>query len=323
MQKSKHHLYTEVLAKRILHTDMDASAIQQEFHRLEAGFAGEIKLKQTLSDYYFKTDHHVFYNFECMNDKGFSHQMDAILVTPFFIIIFEVKLLSGVLFYKPAQHEFYRIHNEKRENFRNPLDQVYRHQLFLEQYLRKWQITIPVYYAVVIANQQAVLDESLENFPIFHISGVPNFIENLYRNTAKTNANMNVIIAKLKQLYQALPPRRTINFNRLRKGVLCRWCDYKHVMFYHYGSFTCNVCQAKSRDVLFETLDHYRILISEKISNKQFREFFGINSLQAASKILVRLDLERHGTKKGTYYIIPEDISQWERKRKRKFMALN
>lgn len=135
MQKSKHHLYTEVLAKRIMFGDTEASAIQHELKRLEAGFAGEIKLKQTLSDYFFKTEHHIFYNFECMNEKGFSHQM--VLVTPFFIVIFEVKLLSGVLFYKSAQHEFYRIHNDKRENFRNPLDQVYRHQLFLEQCLRK------------------------------------------------------------------------------------------------------------------------------------------------------------------------------------------
>lgn len=315
MQKSKHHLYTEVLAKRILPTDMDARAIQQEFQRLEAGFAGEIKLKQTLSDYFFKTDHHIFYNFECMNEKGYSHQMDAILVTPFFIIIFEVKLLSGVLFYKSAQHEFYRIHNDKRENFRNPLDQVYRHQLFLEQCLRKWQITIPVHFSVVIANQQAVLDESLENFPIFHISGVPNFIENLYRNNAKTNSNMNVIIAKLKQLYQALSPRRTISSNRLRKGVLCRWCDYKNTMHYYYGAFICNVCQAKSRDVVFETLYHYRILHGEKISNRQFREFFGMTNIKVCSNILSRLGLEQHGAKKGTYYIIPENILSWSKKK--------
>nr|WP_239534751.1 nuclease-related domain-containing protein [Solibacillus kalamii] len=305
----------EVLAKRIMFGDTEASAIQHELQRLEAGFAGEMKLKQTLSDYSFKTDHHVLYNFECMNDKGFSHQMDAILVTPFFIIIFEVKLLSGVLFYKPAQHEFYRIHNEKRENFRNPLDQVYRHQLFLEQYLRKWQITIPVYFAVVIANQQAVLDESLENFPIFHISGVPNFIENLYRNTAKTNANMNVIIAKLKQLYHALPPRRTISSIRLRKGVLCRWCDYKNTMHYYYGAFICNVCKAKSRDVVFETLYHYRILLGEKISNRQFREFFGMTNIKVCSNILSRLGLEQRGAKKGTYYIIPENILSWSKKK--------
>lgn len=322
MHKSKHHLYIEVLAKRILPEDMEASAIQQDFHRLEAGFAGEMKLKQTLSDYYFKTDHHIFYNFECMNDNGFSHQIDAILVTPDFIVIFEVKLLSGVLFYKPAQHEFYRIHYEKRENFRNPLDQVYRHQLFLKQCLRIWQVTVPVFFAVVIANQQAVLDESLEKFPIFHISGVPNFIENLYRTPAKSNVNMSIIVAKLNQLYQALPPRRSISLDRLKKGVLCRQCDYKNVMDYHYGTFTCNVCRAKSRDVLFETLYHYRILMGEIISNRQFREFFGIHSLQAASKLLVRLGLERHGTKKGTYYIIPENISEWKIKRGQKSLWL-
>ena len=315
MQKSKHHLYIEVLAKRILPDDIEASAIQQEFHRLEAGFAGEMKLKQTLSDYYFKTDHHIFYNFECMNDNGFSHQMDAVLVTSYFIVIFEVKLLSGVLFYKPAQHEFYRIHNEKRENFRNPLDQVYRHQLFLEQCLRKWQITIPVYFAVVIANQQAILDESLENFPIFHISGVPNFIENLYRNTAKSNANISMIVAKLNQLYQTLPPRRSISLDRLRKGVLCRQCDYKNVMDYHYGTFTCNVCRAKSRDVLFETLFHYRILMGEKISNRQFREFFGMMNIKTCSNILSRLGFEKCGSKRGTYYIIPENILSWSKRK--------
>ncbi|MER2119838.1 MAG: nuclease-related domain-containing protein [Solibacillus sp.] len=315
MQKSKHHHYIEVLAKRILPDDMEASVIQQEFHRLEAGFAGENRLKQTLSDYYFKTDRHIFYNFECINENGFSHQMDAILVTPLFIVIFEVKLLSGTLFYKPAQHEFYRIHNEKRENFRNPLDQVYRHQLFLEQCLRKWQITIPMCFAVVIANQQAILDESLEKFPIFHISGVPNFIESLYRNTAKTNANMRMIVAKLNQLHQVLPPRRSISMNRLRRGVLCRQCDYKNTMSYYYGAFVCNVCQAKSRDAIFETLYHYRILFGDKISNREFRDFFGMVNIKTCSSILSRLGFEKCGSKRGTYYIIPENILFWSKKK--------
>ena len=315
MQKSKHHLYIEVLAKRILPDDMEASAIQQEFQRLEAGFFGENRLKQALSDFYFKTDHHIFYNFECMNDNGFSHQIDAILVTPLFIVILEVKLLSGVLFYKPAQHEFYRIHNEKRENFRNPLDQVYRHQLFLEQSLRKWQITIPVYFAVVIANQHAILDESLEKFPIFHISGVPNFIENLYRNTANSNANMSLIVANLNQLYQVLPPRRSISLDRVKKGVLCRQCDYENVMNYRYGTFTCKVCGAKSRDAIFETLYHYRVLMGDKISNRQFREFFGMPNIKICSNILSRLGFEKFGTKRGTYYIIPENILTWSKKK--------
>ena len=88
-------------------------------------------------------------------------------------------------------------------------------------------------------------------------------------------------------------------------------------MNYHYGTFTCKVCGAKSRNAIFETLYHYRVLMGDKISNRQFRDFFGIHSLQSASKILVRLGLKRHGTKKGTYYIIPEDISEWKRKRLR------
>ena len=316
--KSKHFLFTEALSKRVLLNDLEANAIQQEFYRMEAGLSGELKLKQTLSDYFFKTDHHILYNFECINEKGFSHQMDAILITPFFIVIFEVKQLSGTLFYKSSQHEFSRIHNDKHENFRSPIDQVYRHQLFLEQCLRQWQINIPIYYAVVIANVQARLDESLSNFPIFHISGVPSFIENLYRTTSKSNANLNVIVAKLNQLAVSLPPRRSVEITRLRQGVLCQNCNFENTMHYYYGQFICPICKAKSRYALFETLHHYRVLVGEKISNQQFRAFFGIESIQTASNILSRLGLERHGAKKGTYYIIPEDILAWSKKQKGK-----
>ena len=44
------------------------------------------------------------------------------------------------------------------------------------------------------------------------------------------------------------------------------------------------------------------------ISNKELREFTGIKSTFAASKILTRLNLEKYGATKGSYYLIPEDI---------------
>ncbi|MEK4530507.1 hypothetical protein [Solibacillus sp. FSL K6-1554] len=54
MCRNQSNLYTEVLTKRIMFGDTEASAIQHELQRLEAGCAGEIKLKQTLSDYFLK-----------------------------------------------------------------------------------------------------------------------------------------------------------------------------------------------------------------------------------------------------------------------------
>ncbi|MEG0386399.1 MAG: nuclease-related domain-containing protein [Solibacillus sp.] len=308
-QKSSHYLFIEALANRLRIDDLHTVAVKDEFYRLEAGLAGEKKLQQILSEYTFKHDAQIIYNFECKNEKGSTHQMDALILTPSFILILEVKQISGTLYYKPAQHEFYRIQDEgTQENFPNPFDQAYRHQLFLESQFTSWQLDIPILYTVVIANYRAKLDNSLQNFPIFHISGLPSFLENLNKRFPMKQANLSFIRSKLDALYFRLPPRRTVESSRLRRGVLCRDCNYSHVMHYVRGSWICTFCHSKSKRALNETLHHYRVLIKPEITNREFREFVGIDSKHATSKILMRLGLEKVGKKRGTYYIIPENI---------------
>lgn len=99
-----------------------------------------------------------------------------------------------------------------------------------------------------------------------------------------------------------------IHFDRIRKGVLCEQCSYKVAMNYKYGVWSCPKCKHQSKKAFYRTLDDYRLLISNKISNREFREFFNIGSVQVASKILTRLNLESIGQTRGRYYIIPEDI---------------
>lgn len=205
MQKSRHYLLIETLMKRIRMDDSETPAIQQEFYRLEAGLSGEQKLKRLLTDFYFKSDFHIFYNFECKNSNGFTHQMDALLLTPNSLLIIEVKQISGTLFYKPSLHEFFRVQDQMNENFPNPFDQAYRHQLFLEHQLKTWQLSIPVYHIVVLANYRAKLDESLNNFPIMHMSGIPRFIEKLYKQHPKPRAHLTFLQKQFEQLYEPLP----------------------------------------------------------------------------------------------------------------------
>ena len=109
MQQSRHYLFVKTLLNRMKMDDLDAPAIEQEFYRLEAGLSGEQKLKRLLKDYHFKFPSHIFYNFECINSKGFTHHIDALLITPHFVVIMEVKQMSGTLFYKPALHDEGRI----------------------------------------------------------------------------------------------------------------------------------------------------------------------------------------------------------------------
>lgn len=306
MQKSNHYFFLEAVTKRLNADDEEVDTFQQELYRLDAGLAGEEKLKLVLDDYPLRSEATIYYNFECENANGFTHQIDALFVTAHFIVIFEVKQISGTLFYKPALHEFYRITEAgSQDNFSNPFDQAFRHQLFIEHLLKIWKLSIPVYYTVVIANVRAKLDASLMDYPIMHISGVPYFLEKLYAKYPNPQANLPVLQNHFAQLYKQLPPRRTIEKHRLRKGVLCKQCQYMNIMTYKHGYFECTVCQTKNKDAIIESLVHYRILISPRITNKEFREFFNIPCIHTASKLLGKLGLEKHGTNKGTYYIIP------------------
>ena len=309
MQKSKHYFFSKALIQRIQEDDFESSLFHEEYYRMEAGLSGEERVKQVLEDYSFKSEHFIFYNFECKNDRGFNHQIDALIVTPYFIVILEVKQIAGTLFYKPSLHEFYRItENDVRENFPNPFDQVYRHKLFIEQFLTKAGVQMPIFQLVVIANYRAQIDSSLQEMPILHSGGLPYYMENLFNNYKDFFVSVSDIRSIVESIYKPLPARKSIEAHRLKKGVLCKVCNYRFRMTYLRGTWTCEACKTKSRDALQETLHHYRILISPRISNQAFRNFVGIESKFIASKILSRLGLEQYGAKRGRYYIIPEDI---------------
>ncbi|MEG0385901.1 MAG: hypothetical protein RR587_09795 [Solibacillus sp.] len=62
-----------------------------------------------------------------------------------------MKQIAGTLFYKPAQHEFYRIQDDGiHENFPNPFDQAYQHQLFLENLFASWKLAIPYFIRLLL-----------------------------------------------------------------------------------------------------------------------------------------------------------------------------
>lgn len=309
MLKSQHYLFMESLVRRIHEDDSEASLFYEEFYRMQAGLSGEIKLKYTLADHHFEEDYCILYNFESLNEFGFSHQIDALLITQQFILIIEVKQISGHLYYKPSVHEFSRRKdNDCEENLPNPFDQAYRHQLFIEHLLQKHHIHIPTLHLVVIANYRAKLDSSLEMMPIIHLSGLPTFIKNLFANYPATSYSLVKIQQIFQQMIQPLPARRQIEASRLKTGIFCNNCDTKMHMLFHYGVWHCNQCKAKSKDALLSALHDYRILISPCISNHAFRSFTGIPSVFAASRILSQLNLQAIGDNKGRSYIIPEDI---------------
>lgn len=301
--------FIDSLVTRLYVDEDELANIQDQLYRLQAGLAGEERLRFTLSDYSFKQPAKLLYDFQCMNNRGFSHQMDALVVTPHFVLIIEAKHLSGTLSYKPSVHEFSRTSQDGVvTNFRNPFDQAFRHQLFLEHYFASCGIQIPVKYVVINTNLHAKLDPSLFNFPILHVTGLPLLLENMQQQYTKRYANLQTICDALQKISCYLPRKPIVTRDKIRKGVFCRNCQLKEIMHYERGYWICSQCCTRDKKAVLLALQHYRMLIDYKITNREFREFVGISNFDIASKLLLRLGLNKIGKNRGAYYIIPVDI---------------
>ena len=148
----------------------------------------------------------------------------------------------------------------------------------------------------------------MRGFPIFHLTGLRRYINNLFSKYPARDVELAQVSNRLLGLIHRHPPKRRItDTNRLKKGVLCVKCDFKSWMDYQNRSWCCRTCGTRDKNALRWALHDYRLLIGERITNQQFREFVGIESMQVASKILSRLGFEKIGDKRGRFYIIPED----------------
>ena len=307
--KSNQFLYMQALLRRMHVHDEHFSNTQSEVNNLEAGYSGEQRVDREFIDFTIPNAHYLLHNVELLTNHGSSHQIDSIVLTSHFLLILEIKNITGTLLYKPDYHEFSRLRKDGIvENFTDPFEQAYRHQLLIERLLHSWRIQLPVEYAVVIANQNAVLDESLRGFPIFHLTGLRRYINNLFLKYPARDVKLEQVSNRLLGLIHRHPPKRRItDTNRLKKGVLCVKCDFKSWMDYQNRSWYCRTCGTRDKNALRWALHDYRLLIGERITNQQFREFVGIESIHTASKILTRSGLEKVGDNKGRVYIITED----------------
>ncbi len=297
------YIYHSLLSRRLSLHHPQLSKIQDEFARLEAGRYGEARLLRELED--LPDDITWFTNFQCYSLQNAPHQIDFLVLTPTCAIILEVKNISGFLSYQTSPQEFHRTRADGTvDHFRNPFDQAYRHQLMLEQYFTRWRVELHILYAVVMTNTNARLDASFGKLPIFHVSYLRKFIRNSLQQLPLAHVEIQQLQHHLEDIAVTLPVRKLVEVEDVRCGILCNVCN--EVMRYQNGMCICATCGEKSRTGIQEAMRDYRMLVGDRISNKEFRRFTGIDCVYTASKILMRLGYEKFGKNRGVYYIIPE-----------------
>lgn len=293
-------VYYDVLKRRGIGVGEEVWA---KHSRLRAGLLGERLADREWKE--LKVPHYLFHDFQTVNAVKEQHQMDTVFVCKHFVLVVEVKNVSGRIEFDDERHQFVRQRDDGTwESFRNPVDQVKRHKELLEDWALDWLEYVPIEAAIVIANPNTVIGRVSAEVPVFNVSGLRTKVMQLVKKHERVSVNMRAIRDYLLARYEPFSYEVKKEDAKMRDGVLCEQC--REIMVHGRYRFECVKCGWKDHDwsALRAAMRDYRVLYGEEITNRQFREFVGVSSASTAKRMLKRICEQKNATK-GTVYKIP------------------
>lgn len=203
-----------------------------------------------------------------------------------------------------SKRQFIRTLNGVTTGMTNPDDQLYRHEKLIRRFISD---KVPVIGIAVFTNPSAILEIKHIKRRVLHLSGLPFVLDAListYRNSPKIDIEhyCEYFLSLQPPLQNHQPAPKPYP---LLAGVFCSECPYIK-MNYSRGFWRCPSCKAKQADAHQLALQDYRLLIGPTISNRDFRNFTGLQSRTNATAILKNCRFQTVGNKKSLRYIIPE-----------------
>ncbi|WP_206759426.1 NERD domain-containing protein [Guptibacillus hwajinpoensis] len=286
----------------------------------QAGISGEKSMDFPLS---FLDDKRFSIYHDLRISDGVHHfQIDTLVISQHYLLILEVKNISGILNFDTTFNQLIRISDTKEEAFPNPLTQVERQRSQLRALLQKMKIPeVPIETLIVVANRRAVLKatEAVQfiSSKVIRSEYLPTKVKSLDQRygelwlTMKEVRKLGRTLVKLHEpLDRDVLKRFSISRNDLLVGVACPECARLAMRRLH-GRWYCERCGAYSRDAHLRALQDYALLVSREITNQEARRFLRMDSVSAASKMLRAMNLQCKGIKKGRKYYLEVDLNRF------------
>ncbi|WKA57952.1 nuclease-related domain-containing protein [Planococcus shenhongbingii] len=300
----------ESLLKRLPPTHTQFPHWSEKLRRISAGYHGEQRIDSLWHEIDIPIPHYFIHDLFIQKQQS-SHQIDTLLITSHFILILEVKSISGLLHFDVQTRQFSRTNKDGSiDGLRNPDDQVRRHEKWIEQFLTERKIKLPVIGAIVFTYPSAVIQSRAGKRIMIQSSGLPFLMDQLlkeYPREILSKALIKKLSGQLTKLHLIKPLSPLILPSGLLTGVLCSRCE-REKMFYKRKNWFCNICLFSDPHAHLDALKQYRSLFGSTISNREFRAFTGISSVSAASKLLAASKMAFEGSFKDRVYHIPEDF---------------
>ncbi|MBH0175393.1 NERD domain-containing protein [Fictibacillus sp. 23RED33] len=296
-----------------LEDDLVKQNLELEIGKMTAGFRGEDSINYFLNMLPNQKECHVLHDLRIPHESTFF-QIDTLILNPTYMLIIEVKNISGNLFFDHTFNQLIRTKNGIEEPFQDPIAQVERQKYQLEHWLSKNKFpSVPIEALVVMTHSQSVLktnDESSRiSKKVIHSVQLLDRIRQLQRKYKQHVIVAGDVMNKItRRLIKEHTPRDVDVMERYRiskemiiKGVQCEGC-LGFGMKKGYRTWNCPHCSHTSRNPHIKALKDYSLFIQTTITNQQARDFLKLSSISVASKLLVSMKLPYTGVTRGRTY---------------------
>lgn len=249
-----------------------------------------------------------------LNVSGVLFQIDTLILSPFFAVILESKNIAGNLLFDTSFSQLIRTSDSKEEAFDDPILQSQNQRRNLINWFKEQKIPfpLPIETLVVMSNSSAVVKSSSGNeilskkvIPVKKVISQIEQLSTLYKKELFSDKEIKKIA---KQLIKNHQPKQVdvliqykISEDEIIPGVQCPNCSVIP-MIYKRGKWLCTSCKTESKDAHLKAVEDYLLLVKNSITNKVFRDFLLLPSMNIASKLLIKMGFQSRGAKKSREY---------------------
>lgn len=289
--------------------------IEAELAKALAGYRGEKSI-----DYYLgflqKENFIIFHDLRLPFDENRYFQLDILLLSQNFLLILEIKNISGSLFFDGIFKQLIRTQKDGSEDtFLDPVSQVKLQKFQLEAFLKKHKYSpIPVIPLIVVANSSTAIRASQNNQDaqqlVIHSINIPTKINQLQKKHTREFLTTKELKSISRLFLKNDSPSNSniielfgVTEANILSGVQCPKCSVIP-MLRKYGTWACCQCFFQINDAHIAALKDYFLLIDNTITNNQLRNFLQLSSVTTATKILAALNLKFTGSRKSRKYYL-------------------
>ncbi|MCM3116262.1 NERD domain-containing protein [Neobacillus sp. MER 74] len=275
---------------------------------VEAGIGGEERVADVFRKHPFSDEHHIFHDLSPAWREHF--QMDSFVLTPWFGTVLEVKNIGGVLEFKDKPPQLIRTKEDgHQDGYESPVVQLERNRELISDWLWGRNIDIPIFGAVVLAYPKQIVAAPPKNTNILFPSLIPSFLKSIPQHGNKLDhETFNWLSAELLKSHRPFIPKPIcetygIPFGDFQPGVRCVTCG-RFGMIKQPRTWCCPHCGAVDHIAHQRTLREWFLIFKRTITNRECREFLGVDDIHAAKRILLSMDMQSEGTYRDRYYFM-------------------